>query len=143
MRTFLFLHGWGGSVSSFKGVARWLGIVGYYAVLVDFAGFGKTKEPREPFCVDDYAQDVERFLKEHKITKASIVAHSFGGRVAIKLAAKNSGLVDKLVLVDSAGIKPRRGIIYKYKVYKYKLYGSGQIVADYAKGYKSFKHIPI
>ena len=28
-------------------------------------------------------------------------------------------------------------------IYKYKLYGSGQIVADYAKGYKSFKHIPI
>lgn len=50
-----------------------------------------------------------------------LVGHSFGGRVAIKFASRYSRLLEKVVLVDSAGIKPRRKIGYYLKVLRHKL----------------------
>lgn len=114
----IFLHGWGGSVNSFLGVARVISSFGFYAVVLDFAGFGKTKEPDEPKSIYDYATDVEEFIEKYGFVDAYIVGHSFGGRVALILASR--GLAKKLVLVDSAGLKPRRGLKYKIKVLKYK-----------------------
>lgn len=48
-----------------------------------------------------------------------VVGHSFGGRVGLRLAV--NGKCDKLVLVDSAGLKPHRKLSYYIKVYGYKL----------------------
>lgn len=48
------------------------------------------------------------------------MAHSFGGRVALRLALKDKRL-DKLVLTGSAGLKPKRSVGYYFKVYLYKL----------------------
>lgn len=45
----------------------------------------------------------------------TLVCHSFGGRVGIKLASKYGYYIKKLILVDSAGIRPRRGIKYYCK----------------------------
>lgn len=50
-----------------------------------------------------------------------LVGHSFGGRVAIKLAAKYGHLISKIVLCDSAGIIPKRRIKYYFKVSVHKL----------------------
>lgn len=50
-----------------------------------------------------------------------LVGHSFGGRVAIKFASKYSYLLEKVVLVDSAGLKPRRKISYYFKILRHKL----------------------
>ena len=50
-----------------------------------------------------------------------LVCHSFGGRVGIKLAVKYGYLINKLILIDSAGIKPRRGLKYYFSIYKHKL----------------------
>lgn len=49
-----------------------------------------------------------------------LVGHSFGGRVAIYIAGETTW-ASAIVLIDSAGVIPRRGIGYYYKVYKYKL----------------------
>jgi len=46
------------------------------------------------------------------------MGHSFGGRVSILLGAR--GLPAKLILVDSAGIRPRRSLGYYLRVYSYK-----------------------
>ncbi|MBQ9276448.1 MAG: alpha/beta fold hydrolase, partial [Clostridia bacterium] len=55
--TIVFLHGWGGSVSSFLFVAKRLATRGYRCLLMDFAGFGDTPEPDAPYTVQDYAED--------------------------------------------------------------------------------------
>ena len=94
---------------------------GYTCILPDFAGFGDTPEPIFPYTVQNYAQDVIELLEELKISNAVFVGHSFGGRVAIEIAAKNPNIVKKLVLVDSAGCKPRRGLKYYFKIYLHKI----------------------
>lgn len=59
----------------------------------------------------DFVQKVEDFLKLKKIQKLILVGHSFGGRVAIKLAVNRPELISKLVLIDSAGIERKNSLI--------------------------------
>lgn len=116
----VFLHGWGGSLVSWLGTAKAIASLGFYSVVVDFAGFGKSAEPSEPYCVEDYADEVALLVKSLGLGEIFLVGHSFGGRVAIMLSALRKIEIKKLVLVDSAGVLPRRGLLYKAKVKRYK-----------------------
>ena len=114
------MHGWGGSCDSFLGLAKYLQN-GYRITLVDFYGFGDTPHPSAPLTVDDYVLSIVKIIRHYKMENVSLVCHSFGGRVGIKLAAKYGYLLDKLILVDSAGILPRRAPKYYYKILKHKI----------------------
>lgn len=46
----------------------------------------------------------------NNISKPSLLGHSLGGNIAIKLAGENERLIDKLVLESSSGIRPKKGI---------------------------------
>ena len=103
----LLLHGWGGRLDSFLPVARdFQGTHRVYAV--DFPGHGRSDEPDEPWSVTEYMEYIRAFLTEQGIERTDIIAHSFGGRVAILLAATYPELVGKLVLTGAAGIPPRK-----------------------------------
>ena len=114
----VFLHGWGANCDAF---AREMNsLCGEYRVTaIDFAGFGDSDEP-SAHGVDDYAADLIELLDLLCIKQATFVGHSFGGRVAIFLAAYHPQYVKKLVLVDSAGVKPRRKPSYYIKVAMHK-----------------------
>lgn len=117
----VFLHGWGASHKDFL----WLkeNFEDDYSLLfVDFAGFGETQHGENARNVSDYANDLKTLLDGFEIEQLIFVAHSFGGRVAIKFLFYYQKLYNKLglCLVDSAGILPKRGLIYKWRVYKYK-----------------------
>ncbi|MFW5780776.1 MAG: alpha/beta fold hydrolase [Bacillota bacterium] len=114
------MHGWGGSTDSFLGLAKQLAN-NFRVTLVDFYGHGKTPFPDRELVLDDYVKSVYEIIKHYKMKSVSIVAHSFGGRVALKLAHKYGYVLDRLILIDSAGIKPRRGVKYHYKVLRHKL----------------------
>ena len=119
--TIVFLHGWSGNASAFLFVAKRLAVVGYRCILLDFAGFGDTPEPKTPYTVKDYADDVRRLMSDLGVSSTVFVGHSFGGRVAIELAYSCPNLVKKLVLIDSAGCKPRRKLTYYFKIFTHKL----------------------
>lgn len=103
----LLLHGWGSSIEPYRQLMELLSKK-YTVIALDMPGFGKTEEPRQPMCVDDYVDFVLDFLKLFDIAKLSLVGHSFGGRVIIKMANRTLPFaIDKIVLIDSAGIKPQ------------------------------------
>lgn len=81
--------------------------------------FGKSQEPPYVWGIEEYTQAVEHFFKSEQIDNPILLGHSFGGRVGILLASRNK--VKKLILVDAAGIKPRRSLAYYFKVYTYKI----------------------
>ncbi len=66
----------------------------------------------------DFAQKVRNFLEKEKIKKTILVGHSFGGRVAIKLALSNPELVSRLILINSAGIERKSLLIKAIKAIK-------------------------
>lgn len=74
-----------------------------------------------PAYVGDYAKSIVDLIRYYKMSSAYIVGHSFGGRVAMRLASEYGYLLDGIVLVDSAGLKPRRGLKYYFKVTMHKL----------------------
>ncbi len=111
----ILMHGWGGSMSSFEPVFNYLSR-NYKVYTLDFPGFGKSEIPPVAWGTEDYGGFINKFFKKLNIEKVNIIAHSFGGRVAIWFAANFPEMVKKLVLVDSAGIKPKRTFKYYLKV---------------------------
>ncbi len=105
----LLLHGWGGNSASFKPVFNHL-CSQFKVYSPDLPGFGRTSLPPQPWETYDYVHFIVELLAQLEIKKTHIIAHSFGGRIAIILAAEFPALVEKIVLVDSAGIKPKRGV---------------------------------
>jgi pimeloyl-ACP methyl ester carboxylesterase len=88
----LALHGWGRSGADFDAA-----LAGLDAVALDLPGFGATPEPVAAWGSAEYAAAVERALPEIG-PRVVVVGHSFGGRVAVQLAAAAPELVAGLVL---------------------------------------------
>jgi pimeloyl-ACP methyl ester carboxylesterase len=117
----LFLHGWGSEFLSFKYFLD--SISPYYPVVaLDLPGFGQSAEPAEVWSVDDYADFVLSFMKELAINKVILIGHSFGGRISIKLGARKNlpVSIEKIVLVDSAGIRHKRTVKQNTMLFFYK-----------------------
>ena len=104
--TVLLLHGWASSLEPYRRLMNQLSAK-YRVIAVDFPGMGGSEEPKEPWDVDGFADFVLAFLQQFEVKRLSLVGHSYGGRVIIKLANRRLPFaIDKIVLVDSAGIKP-------------------------------------
>ncbi|MCR5824332.1 MAG: alpha/beta hydrolase [Lachnospiraceae bacterium] len=117
----IVLQGWGTRSGIYESIANSL-CDRYKVVTFDLPGFGDSTEPREPWSVDDYADFFLKFVKELGISSATLLGHSYGGRIIIKLASrKQSDLnIEKLVLVDSAGIVNPKSFKTRMKIFRYK-----------------------
>ena len=71
------------------------------------------------FNIYNFSETVFLLIKSLNIKNASVIGHSFGGRIAIILASMYK-IVDKLILVDSAGLKPKFNLKTKLKILQYK-----------------------
>ena len=105
----IFLHGYLADKNSFYLQYPYFS-KNYQIYALDLAGFGQNTSMPKAYSLDDYCQSVLEFIKKNDINKPSVIAHSFGGRIAIKLASQNADLFDKIVLTGSAGLKPRFSI---------------------------------
>ena len=84
-------------------------------------GFGQSAPLRESFSVSDYAEWTKALLDALKIERPHVVAHSFGCRVAVKMAKGDGQVFDKMLLTGPAGVILKRGFGYKLKVKAYRL----------------------
>jgi len=119
-KTVLLLHGWGVDQHAFDPLRDQLKEA-CRVVSLDWPGFGVSQEPGRPWSVSDYQRLLEAFIETLKLEDIHVVAHSFGGRVAIKWAAQNPSSLKKMILVGSAGIRPKRSIKWYIKVFGYKI----------------------
>lgn len=110
----LLLHGWGCDTSTFRPLIEFLQKK-YRVFALDFPGFGKSDIPKFPWDVSNYSTFLKKFMEQISLYKTDIIAHSFGGRVAIKLAVEQPEMINKLILVNCAGIKPRRTFKFYFK----------------------------
>ncbi len=91
----LALHGWGRDGTDFGAV-----LDGLAAIAPDLPGFGYSPAPGKGWGAGDYARCLAPVLEEMQ-TPAVVVGHSFGGRVAVCLAAHRPDLVSGLVLTGA------------------------------------------
>lgn len=114
----LLLHGWGCTHNIFAALQQLLAQQ-YKVYNFDFPGFGESDEPTQVWGTEEYTRMIETFVQDNKIECPALVGHSFGGRISIIYASRNE--TSRVVLVDAAGIKPKRPFKYYWKVYTFKL----------------------
>ncbi len=103
----LILHGWGRSGNEWyataEELAEWSGRKVY---VLDLPGFGGSSLPQVK-TITDYSNLVVEFCRYLEIERFVLIGHSLGGRAGIVMAAKYPEMIEKLVLVDPAGVKPK------------------------------------
>lgn len=101
--TLLALHGWRRDrgdlpflITGEPGPLR-----GRSAIAVDLPGFGSSPPPPEPWGAREYAVAVAAMLDESGTGEVLVLGHSFGGRVAVCLAAARPELVSGAVVLGA------------------------------------------
>ncbi len=120
-RLLVILHGWGCNKEMFAPIAEHLARR-YTVVVPDLPGFGESPEPPHPFTVGDYTDLVIDFIKNLGFTTVSLLGHSYGGRIIIKLFSMENlpFKVERVCLVDAAGIRPKKSLGQKLSLLCYK-----------------------
>ncbi len=103
-KTLVFLHGWGVDSQLWFKIIPGLKDKNYSLYLLDLPGFGRSQVPDAAYNVDDYKKIIYGFVKKLGLKNINLIGHSFGGRIAIKMAAENSDILNKIILVNAAGI---------------------------------------
>ncbi len=115
----VLLHGWGKQSEDYQELIKLIELNKKYKVYApDLPGFG-DELVEKPMDLAGYARWLEDYLQKGKIHKAILVGHSFGGRVAIKLAVREPELVSKLVLIDAGGIERKTKLIKLIELIKF------------------------
>lgn len=113
----VLMHGWGCDHTTVRSIASILEPK-FHVFNIDLPGHGKSDEPPTAWGVDEFTDLIEKFCKMNNIDDPVLIGHSFGGRISLLMASRNP--ISRMVLVDGAGIKPKRKPKYYIKVYTFK-----------------------
>lgn len=100
----ILLHGWGVDSRIFRQLIKSLADR-FCVYSIDLPGFGRTAPPSQDWGVFEYSSLVKHFIISEDLRGVFLLGHSFGGRIAIVLAATDPQMISKLILVDSAGFR--------------------------------------
>jgi pimeloyl-ACP methyl ester carboxylesterase len=106
-RHMVLLHGWGGSRESLRGIGTLFQRT-HTVHLIDLPGFGDAPAPPPDWDTVRYTELVEAFLIDRCPGRVLLVGHSFGGKVALRLAARKSSQVSGVVLMGVPGLPQPR-----------------------------------
>ena len=104
---FIWAHGWGHDHRAFLPLARAFERRGSHS-LIDFPGFGQSPPPPTAWTTADYADATATWLAGLPRMRRIWIAHSFGCRVGLQLAARHPTAVDAMFLIAAAGLQRRR-----------------------------------
>ena len=105
----VLLHGLAGSV-------RWWGrniraLAQHHTLyLVNLPGFGAFRRQPQAFVLQEAADWLAEWIDAVQIGPCHVVAHSMGGFLTLRLAARQPGLLQRIVLVGPAGVPHHRSL---------------------------------
>ena len=106
-RHIVFLHGWGGNRESLRPIGT-LFQNAYCVHLLDLPGFGDSALPPPDWNTVKYTDLVQQYLLNRIAGSVIVVGHSFGARVAVRLAARNLAQIRGVVLIAAPGLPAPR-----------------------------------
>lgn len=115
----IMLHGWLANLETMEPLKRAL-VSNFKVYNVDVIGFGKSDLPNRPYSTNDFGDFLKKFAEKLNIENPILIGHSNGGRTIINCVGRGLIKPKKIILIDSAGIKPKRKIKYFIRVYTYK-----------------------
>lgn len=118
-KSVLLLPGWGDNRSTFSYIISFL--QNYFTVyIVDYPGFGGSPFPNKDLTIYDYSNLIYEFIKDLDLEDPILIGHSFGGRIITTLLGYYKYNFSNIILIDSAGIKPKRTLYKKLRTFYYK-----------------------
>ena len=117
--TNIYLHGWGTDMSSLLFCEEYFNEQN--SLYVDFPPFGRSGKNIGEWSVFTYANMIISLCEHLKIETFNLIGHSFGGRIAIIVATLCIKQAKQLILIDNAGVKPKRSFCYYIKIARYKI----------------------
>jgi pimeloyl-ACP methyl ester carboxylesterase len=110
----VLLHGLSANAACFGGLIG-AGLSPSFRVIApDLRGRGKSDKPATGYTMADHARDVVGLLDALGLERVILGGHSFGGYVAIYIAAHFPERVEKLIVIDAAiTLNPRVGELLK------------------------------
>ena len=99
----VFVHGLGSSGTwVFGEVAQDPRLGGHRSLIVDLPGHGLSDRPADwGYALEDHARVIAAICEAQGLRAIDLVGHSLGGDIAIVVAARNSGLVGRLVISEA------------------------------------------
>lgn len=113
----LILHGWGSNSMRWQRVKESLEKKGIEVLVLDLPGFGRIPSPTKAWGRDDYINWIFQKVKDYNPPTAqqgklynnwqkfNLLGHSFGGGLAVKIAATFPERIEKLILLSPAIIQ--------------------------------------
>jgi esterase len=96
----IILHGLFGSSDNWHSFAQKFGVQ-FHTFVLDARNHGRSPH-NDQFNYQVMAEDVIEFMTQQRISSASLLGHSMGGKTAMLTALLRPELVDKLIVVDIA-----------------------------------------
>lgn len=107
----VIIHGWGGSIDSLSKLSAHIAKDSENPIFnLELPGFGSTELPNEIMTTPDYSDFVINFLKEKNLKNPILIGHSFGGKIIIDISSNHRTKIDKMVLINSSGLKPNNSL---------------------------------
>lgn len=110
--TVLLIHGIGGSLEDWMLNANALA-KHHRVYAMDLVGSGHTDKPSVPYSISYMAQFVKDFMETENIDRACLIGHSLGGGVSLLFSIQFPDKVEKLVLVNSAGLGKKAALLLR------------------------------
>jgi pimeloyl-ACP methyl ester carboxylesterase len=102
---FLLVHGLASNARLWDGVAARLVTSGHPVVTVDLRGHGRSSKPDGPYDVPTVADDLAVLIDRLAIDRPVVAGQSWGGNVALELAARHRDLIRGIVCVDGGWLE--------------------------------------
>ena len=120
--TLVFLHGWGTSIGIYPQLLDHMSHFVPVAAM-DMPGFGETAEPDKPWGVPEFAEFVIDFMQALGLKRVILMGHSHGGRVSLEISSRKDLplTVTRLILMDAAGVLPKKTLKQKLRQRQYKI----------------------
>lgn len=99
----IYLHGGPrGNATLFEGTAaRALADRGYYVIVYDRRGEGRSADPSAKITFDEAFSDLNALIKQYGLKKVNLLGHSFGGIVSTLYTNAFPEKVERLILVGA------------------------------------------
>lgn len=109
-RTIILLHSLTDTAEIWKDFAPLLS-KNYRIITPDRRGVGKTEKSPSGYEIENLAKDVKGLIDSLKLEKVNLVGHSFGGNIAVTVAANSPDKINSLVLIEGGFWEKRKSPI--------------------------------
>jgi pimeloyl-ACP methyl ester carboxylesterase len=99
----ILVHGLGGYIENWEDNVAALA-QGRRVYALDLVGFGRSDKPQVRYSIPYLTEFVQEFMIVQDVDRAALIGQSMGGAIALQFALRYPHQVEKLVLVDSAGL---------------------------------------